>query len=198
MNEPMSGTPTPAVSPSPAVTPPDVTPFEREKHLIEIWAKHEDVAMHFNDLTLRLRLQALAGVGAAALIAGSVFSHQGRIELQQVGWFLVALSIIWAGIGLLDAFYYQALLKGAVVSIKEVEKNLPSVKLSTIIENNVGYGGKVARALFYGSTGLLLLGGGISLVRLDKGPSPIPEPVCASICQTPCTSASSTALQPAR
>lgn len=116
---------------------------------LELWAKHEDIAMHFNDLAMRLRLQALAGVGAATLAAGGIFTHQGQIDVRNLGRFLVAASVAWIAIWLLDQFYYQPLLKGAVEQIVRIETWTPGLKLSTTIEKVVGAGGRYARRAFY-------------------------------------------------
>jgi len=149
----------------------DPLQLEREKLQLEVtkqnqsqWAKYEDIAMHFNDLTMRLRLQALAGVGAAALIAGGISTHQGQLDERQIGIFLMAMSLIWAGIYLLDVYYYQALLKGAVAAIVDLEKSLPGVDLSTKIEQAVGRGGRWGRRAFYGFAFFLLFFGGLALL----------------------------------
>jgi hypothetical protein len=36
----------------------------------DLWAKYEDIAMHFNDLLIRLRTQALAAVAALITLVG--------------------------------------------------------------------------------------------------------------------------------
>jgi hypothetical protein len=43
------------------------------KHEIDVqclWEKYEDIAMHFNDLLIRLRTQSLAGVAALSALVG--------------------------------------------------------------------------------------------------------------------------------
>jgi len=36
----------------------------------ELWEKYEEIAMHFNDLLIRLRTQALGGVAALSTLVG--------------------------------------------------------------------------------------------------------------------------------
>jgi hypothetical protein len=49
----------------------------------ELWEKYEEITMHFNDLIIRLRTQALAGV-AAVCTENLKFDHSGD-EVRQ-GW----------------------------------------------------------------------------------------------------------------
>jgi hypothetical protein len=54
------------------------------KHEIDVqclWAKYEDIAMHFNDLLMRLRSQSLAGIAAVSVLVG-VFSKEGIADIQ--------------------------------------------------------------------------------------------------------------------
>jgi hypothetical protein len=169
--------------------------LEEVKQRFDVWSKHEDIAMHFNDLTLRLRLQALAGVGASALIAGSIFTHQGQIELQQIGVFLIAVSGVWAAIFCLDWFYYHALLKAAANSIVELEKSMPDVSLSKRIEDEVK-GGRTARSAFYAIIFLLLAGGGIALVSVPSKASAATSDTCIKLCGRPCAECATPATPP--
>ena len=138
---------------------------------IQLWAKHEDVAMHFNDLTMRLRLQALAGVGAATLVAGGISTHQGQLDMRLLGAFTMAISFVWIGIWALDRFYYQRLLKGAVSRIVELERWTPSLRLSTRIEEHVMQRGRSARGVFYWLIFALLFAGGIILLKFGASTS---------------------------
>jgi len=47
----------------------------------ELWEKYEDIAMHFNDLIIKLRTQALAGVVALSTLVGFSQSGFGRCPL---------------------------------------------------------------------------------------------------------------------
>ena len=44
--------------------------IERGFAIRELWEKYEEIAMHFNDLIIRLRTQALAGVAALSTLVG--------------------------------------------------------------------------------------------------------------------------------
>jgi hypothetical protein len=48
--------------------------------VFEVWKKYEEITMHFNDLLMRLRTQALAAVAALATIVG-IFSKAGADAL---------------------------------------------------------------------------------------------------------------------
>jgi hypothetical protein len=164
------------------------------KRRFELWAKHEDVAMHFNDLTMRLRVQALAGVAAAALLAGGIFSSQGRIETKALGSISIALAFVWGAIWLLDRHYYQPLLKGAVKQIYLLESWTPGLKLSTAVEAEVGNEGSLARSGFYLIIFLILSSGGLALLVWGKNTSIPPAPV---IQVGTCTQAAPAAPAPA-
>ncbi len=41
-----------------------------EWEIQDLWGKYEDTAMHFNDLLIKLRIQALAGVAAISTLIG--------------------------------------------------------------------------------------------------------------------------------
>lgn len=120
----------------------DVAPINAFK----IWKVYEDVAMHFNDMLLRLRIQALAGVAALAILA-SVFSNVRTFNFQGT-WLIASASflgwmLVWLAIWLLDRCYYSRLLLGSVAALLELEKlsaeNKPigALKLSTHIDQLV-------------------------------------------------------------
>ena len=48
-----------------------------EPHLLEVWKKYEDIAMHFNDLIMRWRLQAMGGLATLVTIGGFVANAVG-------------------------------------------------------------------------------------------------------------------------
>lgn len=152
---------------------------------VELWCKHEDIAMHFNDLAMRLRLQALAGIGAAALIAGTIFTHQGQVDRAMLGWFLVGMALVWASIFLLDFLYYQRLLNGAVDAMKKFEPQVYGLTISADIQAKVGVLGSASRGIFYAIIFILLVGGGIVLLcsPIDNGKRS--EPACIKMCQSP-------------
>jgi hypothetical protein len=88
----------------------------------DLWAKYEDIAMHFNDLLIRLRTQALAGVGALSTLVG-IFTKTESIHIswQIASDVFVLLIMFWVAIWAIDRCYYNRLLVGAVnasISIK--------------------------------------------------------------------------------
>lgn len=93
--------------------------------IFTVWKAYEDVAMHFNDLLLKLRIQALGGVAALAVLA-SVFSNFRSYYFQGT-WVLAAacffgLLLIWCAIWALDRLYYNRLLIGSVIAIAAIEQ----------------------------------------------------------------------------
>jgi hypothetical protein len=91
----------------------------------KLWEKYEDIAMHFNDLIIRLRTQALAGVAALSTLVGifaktdlGSFSYTWEIA----GFVFSGLSLFWIAIWVLDFGYYNRLLMGAVAALLELEK----------------------------------------------------------------------------
>lgn len=110
-----------------------------EDHLIQLWAKYEDVAMHFNDLLMRLRTQALGAVAAIVAVASFVFEG-GFGEERGLPWFSICVGSIlllcaWLMVFMLDAFYYSRLLTGAVDALLEIEKtSAGAIVLSTRID----------------------------------------------------------------
>jgi hypothetical protein len=118
--------------------------------IFELWDKYEQVAMHFNDLILKIRVQALAAVAAIATIVG-VLSRSG--QGGDFNWGLTMgvfffLIIFWVAVWILDFRYYNRLLHGAVDAILELEKEskninyVQEINLSTFIEHAVAGRGK--------------------------------------------------------
>jgi hypothetical protein len=110
--------------------------------LFTLWKEYESIAMHFNDLLIRLRTQTLGGVAAFAAIAAIVV--RGDIAPLLRWSVLVAafglLTVFWIAIRILDLGYYNRLLLGAVEAILEIEKTsaehkpVDEIILSTRIE----------------------------------------------------------------
>jgi hypothetical protein len=121
--------------------------------MFEAWQEYEKIAMHFNDLLIRLRTQALGGVAAvavlAAIIARGDISATLRWEVLVASFFM--LLLFWFAIYSLDTFYYNRLLEGAVDAIVRLEtadkkgEPFPGLQLSTQIEDVVATG-KSARS----------------------------------------------------
>jgi hypothetical protein len=149
-------------------------------NLFSIWQEYEQVAMHFNDLLIRLRTQALGGVAALAALAGVMVRGDLGPTLRWsvlVCAFLL-LILFWVAVWILDMRYYNRLLHGAVQALLEIEeasrasKPASGLVLSTRIEETAERGitltvagkpcfggGRLPIWWFYGSVGFGLLCG---------------------------------------
>jgi len=118
--------------------------FARKSYEVDIqslWAKYEDIAMHFNDLLMKLRTQALAGIAAISTLVG-IFTKADPASVQS-DWLIAtgifgALAVFWLAICCLDLFYYNRLLVGAVTALKDLEAEacaaqFTGIKMSTEI-----------------------------------------------------------------
>jgi hypothetical protein len=149
----------------------------------ELWAQHEDIAIHFNDLLMKLRLQSLAGIAAVSTLVG-IFTKEGVADAH-VGWMVataifVALALFWIAIWCLDFFYYNRLLMGAVAALTQLERDISSgavassgIKMSTMIEGEFkksiwpSFGASVSGVLwFYGIVLAVILAGAIFCARM--------------------------------
>ncbi len=139
----------------------------------ELWKEYEGVAMHFNDLIIRLRSQSLGAVAAFATLAAVVTKSDTTGELR---WGLLTgafalLSVFWIAVWFLDLGYYNRLLAGAVDALLVIEKDSPGsmsvdrIELSTKIEKHIesGNGGgfikNLSRIIFYALVLFALLAG---------------------------------------
>ena len=116
---------------------------------IELWRHYEDVAMHFNDLLIHLRSQALGAISVIITGAGLFVGHQaaaqdiGRGTL--VSWPAAAavsllLFLAWTTLMIIDICYYSRLLRGAVNALLKIEAASDGeITLSTEIENMFGH-----------------------------------------------------------
>ncbi len=156
----------------------------------ETWKQYQQVAMHFNDLLMRLRSQSLAAVAAFSAIAGVVLKAEVDASFRWgalAGVFLL-LSLFWLAIWILDFCYYNRLLIGAVDALIDIERAtaegrpITELNLSTRIERVVSerrkpengkLGRERARWLFYSIVFVALFGaflysiahtGGLTLV----------------------------------
>jgi hypothetical protein len=101
-----------------------------EEHNIDVqslWEKYEELAMHFNDLLIRLRTQSLAGVAAIAAIVGIFAKESSDVKGVHLDWavaqaLFLALIGFWIAIWCLDLIYYNRLLSGAVKAITDLEE----------------------------------------------------------------------------
>ncbi len=114
----------------------------------QVWQEYEKIAMHFNDLLIRLRTQALGGVAAVAVLAAVIVRGDISATLR---WEVLAaaflmLVLFWVAVFLLDECYYNRLLEGAVDAIVELEdcdingKPFPGLKMSRRIEEVIATG----------------------------------------------------------
>jgi hypothetical protein len=115
-------------------------PFNVQK----LWEKYEEIAMHFNDLLMRLRSQSLAGIAALSAFIG-IFTKGGMADIH-LDWviataLLLAMTFFWVAIACLDLLYYNVLLLGAVEAIKSLEDQTKpdaafttGINMSTVIE----------------------------------------------------------------
>lgn len=118
---------------------------ERVFDRFKLWKEYEGVAMHFNDLIIKLRSQSLGAVAAFATLAGIIAKSDTKLELRWgllMGAFIL-LSVFWVAIWLLDLGYYNRLLEGAVDALLAIEseshssKFVDGIELSTKIEASV-------------------------------------------------------------
>jgi hypothetical protein len=115
--------------------------------LFEVWKEYERVAMHFNELLIRLRTQSVAAVATVVTLAGVLL--KGDSISYELRWGTLAvvslvLCALWIAVWILDFTYYNRLLLGAVHTLREIEKAstkanvLHEITLSTSIEARVG------------------------------------------------------------
>ena len=92
--------------------------------IFEVWEKYEEIVMHFNDLIIKLRIQALAGVTALStlvtLFAKSDAASNGVWGIAAL--LFGGLCLAWIAIWIIDFSYYNRLLTGAVISILKLEE----------------------------------------------------------------------------
>jgi hypothetical protein len=114
--------------------------------IFTLWKEYEAIAMHFNDLLLKIRTQSLAAVAAFATIAGVLLKGDGGG--QDIRWgaltaVFAGLCVFWVAIWILDFAYYNRLLLGAVKALVWIEKEsrdakrASSIDMSTLIEQSV-------------------------------------------------------------
>lgn len=121
---------------------------ERTLDVQALWAKYEDIAMHFNDLLMRLRSQSLAGIAAVSTLIG-IFTKEAVANVQ-LDWLVaealfIAMAIFWIAIWCLDLLYYNRLLTGAVKALRHLEDQTKQgvafdghINMSTLIEAEFG------------------------------------------------------------
>lgn len=140
-----------------------------------LWAKYEDIAMHFNDLLMRLRTQSLAGIAAVSTLVG-LFSKEGvgdvRLSWEAATAIFIAMALFWVAVWCLDLLYYNRLLVGAVHAITRLEaatkagEAVKAIEMSTMIEDEFRGGSRRSRpnsfsgvVLFYLLVLAIIIGG---------------------------------------
>lgn len=117
-------------------------------NLFSVWKEYESVAMHFNDLLIRLRTQALGGVAALAALAAVMVRGDlpPRMRWGVSVCAFVLLVLFWVAVWILDMRYYNRLLHGAVKALLEIEelscasRPVSGLTLSTRIEETAERG----------------------------------------------------------
>jgi hypothetical protein len=116
--------------------------------LFDLWKEYERIAMHFNDLIIKLRSQSLGAVAAFATLVAVITKNETAPELRWgflTGTFAL-LSVFWIAVWMLDMCYYNRLLAGAVDAILKIESEsklsstVSEIDLSTRIEARVKSG----------------------------------------------------------
>jgi hypothetical protein len=90
----------------------------------KVWKEYEGVAMHFNELIIKLRSQSLGAVAVFATLAGVIVKSDTSTKFRWgflLGVFTL-LSFFWVAVWILDLCYDNRLLAGAVKAIEEIEK----------------------------------------------------------------------------
>jgi hypothetical protein len=129
---------------------------EEQKNWVELWAKGEDVAMHFNQLIMTFRLRALAALGVAGGVVGTVLLNEKSAQYTRFNYVAFAfamffIAVLWLAVAAIDILYYHRLLVGAVEDLLRLEKQSNGViQLSTAIAARAEQGlDSAARFLFY-------------------------------------------------
>lgn len=130
--------------------------FSSEKfdRAFQLWSKYEDIAMHFNELIIKLRVQALGGLTISGTLATAIFKGENDSNSLKllVPFFLAG----WIAIYFLDMHYYNRLLSGAADAIVELEEQLERIKLSKKITEEI-IKSENGRTLFYSIVSIALV-----------------------------------------
>lgn len=114
--------------------------------------------MHFNGLIMRWRLQAIGGLAGLVTAAGFIVANVDDPGMRYRAMLLLAMTLTcgWIGVAYIDLKYYSQLLYGAVEALLRLERKVPDVQMSTLIERHAWRGGRRGPLVFYGM-GLLPL-----------------------------------------
>lgn len=145
--------------------------------VFDTWSRYEEVAIHFNDLLMRWRIQAIGGLVTLVTLAGFVVGDAPSEDTRYRAMIILAgtLLVAWVGVALIDLLYYRNLLDGAVDAIIELELAIIELRLSHAINARAKPAGKWLPIVFYICGGLPLLGIGSyathQLCTLQREPS---------------------------
>lgn len=111
----------------------DLQPHRHDSRSLQLaaWEKHEKIAMHFNELILKIRTQALGAVAAIVTIGGilvKTLPSESRVPWGLLAIVSLLLFLFWLAIWLLDFLYYNRLLQGAVQSLLKLEEAINNGK----------------------------------------------------------------------
>ncbi len=118
-------------------------PSTEQAQLLRLWEKTEDVAMHFNELILNLRLKVVGAITVGAGLFGSTLITRENAVTPHANYVLFEfamgfLAVVLAAFIAIDLFYYQRLLHGAVIEAIRLERATKGlVQLSITIERVV-------------------------------------------------------------
>jgi hypothetical protein len=144
------------------------------------WCKYEDIAVHFNELMMRWRLQAIGGLLTLVTLAGFVVGDAPSDEARYRAMLILSatLGMAWMGVALIDLCYYRKLLAGAVDAIIDLEVATTDLRLSQTIDARTKPAGRWLPLVFYLCSGLPLLG--IALYATDQLQEPRPRAAAIS------------------
>lgn len=94
---------------------------------LNAWVKQEKIAMHFNDLIIKVRTQALGALAAIITVGGALIHDRGSSTAFPWGLvtaFFFIFAAFWLAIWILDFLYYNRLLIGAVDSLLKLEEQM--------------------------------------------------------------------------
>jgi hypothetical protein len=115
-----------------------------------LWDKYEEAAKHFNDLTMRWRLQVMGGLVTLVTVGGFVVGDIATVASRYRAMAMLSSTLLfaWVGVAVLDLLYYTQLLHGAADALQTLEKKRPEIKLSSAVEKRAtrgtSYGASIA------------------------------------------------------
>jgi hypothetical protein len=114
--------------------------------ILSLWNEYERIAMHFNDLLIRIRTQALAGVAAISAFTGLFAKADLGVSWEVAGMVFTGLAAFWIAVWVIDFCYYNKLLVGAIAALLILEKRskthktIDAIQMSTLVEDSVKNG----------------------------------------------------------